>query len=48
MDFYDKEIETLYNTLKLMIDTEYESILYDLAQKADDLQFENTNLKLQK
>ena len=48
MDFYDKEIETLYNTLRSMINAESDSILYDLAQKADDLKFENTNLKLQK
>lgn len=46
MDFYDKEIEKLYYTLRSMINAEYDSILYDLAQRADDLKFENVNLKL--
>jgi hypothetical protein len=46
MDFYNKNIEELY--LKLL-DNTIESdrdLLYALAQKADDLDFENTNLKL--
>jgi hypothetical protein len=46
MDFYNKSIEELY--LKLL-DNTIESdreLLYELAQKADDLDFENTNLIL--
>ncbi len=46
MDFYNPRIEELY--LKLL-DNTIESdrdLLYALAQKADDLDFENTNLKL--
>ena len=48
MDFYNKQIEELY--LKLL-DNTIESdrdLLYALAQKADDLDFENTNLILSK
>jgi hypothetical protein len=46
MDFYNKRIEELY--LKLLdntIESDHD-LLYTLAQKADDLDFENTNLKL--
>lgn len=46
MDFYNKNIEELY--LKLLdntIESDHD-LLYRLAQKADDLDFENTNLKL--
>jgi hypothetical protein len=46
MDFYNKQIEELYLRL---LDNTIESDrakLYELAQKADDLDFENTTLKL--
>jgi hypothetical protein len=46
MDFYNKNIEELY--LRLLDNTiaSDQDLLYRLAQKADDLDFENTNLKL--
>ena len=46
MEFYNKQIEELYlRLLPNMIESD-RSKLYELAQKADDLDFENTNLKL--
>ena len=46
MDFYNKRIEELYlRLLDNTIEADRE-LLYALAQKADDLDFENTNLKL--
>lgn len=46
MDFYNPTIEELY--LRLLDNTieADQDLLYELAQKADDLDFENTNLKL--
>jgi hypothetical protein len=46
MDFYNPQIEELYLRL---LDNTIESDrakLYELAQKADDLDFENTTLRL--
>ena len=46
MDFYNPQIEELY--LRLLDNTieSDQDLLYELAQKADQLDFENTNLKL--
>ena len=46
MDFYNPQIEELY--LRLLDSTieADQDLLYRLAQKADQLDFENTNLKL--
>lgn len=46
MDFYNKNIEELY--LRLLDNTieQDQDLLYKLAQKADQLDFDNTNLKL--
>jgi hypothetical protein len=46
MDFYNPTIEELY--LRLLDNTieADQDLLYELAQKADKLDFENTNLKL--
>lgn len=46
MDFYNPQIEELYlRLLDNTIESDHD-LLYKLAQKADDLEFENTNLKL--
>ena len=48
MDFYNPTIEELY--LRLLGNTieSDRKLLYKLAQKADNLDFENTNLLLSK
>lgn len=46
MDFYNKMIETLYEEIKDQVTSEYKDKLYELAQIADDLSFDNVNLKM--
>ena len=46
MDFYNKQIEEMYLRLLPNVIESDRAKLYDLAQKADDLDFENTSLKL--
>lgn len=46
MDFYNKQIEELYLKLFPNVIESDRDKLYELAQKADDLDFENTTLKL--
>ena len=46
MDFYNKNIEELYLRLFPNVIESDRDKLYKLAQKADNLDFENTTLKL--
>ena len=46
MDFYNEQIEEMYLRLLPNVIEADRKKLYELAQKADDLDFENTNLKL--
>jgi hypothetical protein len=48
MDFYNTQIEELYYKLLENTIDQDKGLLYKLAQKADDLDFDNTNLKLKR
>ena len=48
MDFYNKQIEEMYLRLLPNVIESDRKKLYELAQKADDLDFKNTNLLLSK
>ena len=48
MRFYNKQIEELYDKLSEELNDDQMILLDQLADKADDLDYQNTNLMLQK